>query len=92
MKKLSVFVRYYTAAVVLDDTFYQHWAVFQGPHQPVVAMISRRTVESRGSMLIWPRPASVCDDNGAADLHYAAVVWLIPDCSLSGAFTSLITF
>lgn len=45
-----------------------------------------------GSILIWPRTAADCDDNGAVELHYAAVVWLIPDCSLSGVFTSLITF
>lgn len=43
-------------------------------------------------MLIWPGSASVCSDNGAADLQSAAVVWLIPDCGLSQAFTSLITF
>lgn len=47
---------------------------------------------SQGSILIWPRTAADCGDNGAVELHYTAVVWLIPDCSLSGAFTSLITF
>lgn len=39
---------------------------------------------SQGSILIWPRTAADGDDNSAVEVHYAAVVWLIPDCSLSG--------